>query len=95
MSKWSGAASPSIASNKRPSPPSPGTTLATLRPSRRMVARSHMAQNFGEAMRDEEHRAAAALPLAHHREDMLGLIGRKGCSDLVEKKQLRIVGQGP
>jgi hypothetical protein len=49
--------------------------------------------DLGEAVRDEQHRAPAAAPLAHHREHALGEVGRQRRGDLVEQQQHGVEGQ--
>ena len=49
---------PSIVSTICASPPSGGTSAPTSTPSRSTVARSHIAVDLGQAVGDEEHRAA-------------------------------------
>ena len=49
--------------------------------------------HLGEAVGDEQHRAVALLPPAHHGEHPLGQVGRQGGGDLVEEQQLRVERQ--
>ena len=50
--------------------------------------------HLGEAVRDEQHRAVALAPPAHHGEHSLGQVRRQGGGDLVEEQQLRVERQG-
>ena len=60
--------------------------LAVAQHRRAVAVRDHLTQ----AVRDEERRAAALLLPAHHVEDALREVGRKGGGDLVEDQQLRL-----
>ena len=74
----------------RSSPPSCGTIVAdggAVAQDRRAVARR---DHLGEAVRDEEDRAAPFALRAHDREDALGEVGRQRGGDLVEQQQLRL-----
>ena len=50
--------------------------------------------HLGESVGDEQHRAVALAPAAHHGEHPLGQVGREGGGDLVEKEQLRVERDG-
>ena len=65
--------------------------IATVAQDRGPVAHP---EHLGQPMCDEEHRPALIDPCPHHGEHVLRLVGRKGCGDLVEHEDLRVVRQG-
>ena len=58
--------------------------------------RAHVAvlTHLRQAVGDEQHRAVARLPLAHHLEHPLGQVRRQRRGDLVEEQELRVERKG-
>ena len=50
--------------------------------------------HLGQPVRDKQDGATEGAPTAHHQEDPLGQVGGQRGSDLVQKQQLRLAGQG-
>ena len=77
------------------SPPSPGASDSTLRPLRRMVARSHSCRTSVSRWVMNRTERPSDFPVPHDGEHVLRLVGGQGSGDLVEEQQMGVLRQRP